>query len=368
MELFGTTTIMDVADAMVTVFVPIFLYTSGFSLIQIIEFFTVVYIIYFFVVPLGGKLVKSRGFEHCILYSSFFTIFYYLFLFAVSYSHFFIVGVAIMLVLAKTFYWPAYHCDFAFYGGTKSYGRGLGARSVFTSIVSIIGPVAGGIITQVWGFKLLFIVVVVLYFASHIFTFSTLEKFQPEPFSYSRAIKRVFRQKNRKKFFSFLGFGEEFIGLCFWPLFVYAIVDNYTDIGLIFGGSALALSFATLYIGRLTDKTDKKALLKTGTYIYSLLWLIRLFIRGGLGVFLVESVSSIGRRLVNTPQMAIIYQRAKAGKTVKKIVFFEMSLIIGKVLAGILLAAAFYLFGETMMFWQSTFVLAALFSLLYSLL
>lgn len=367
-ELFGTVLTMEFANSMVSIFVPIFLYSIGFSLFKIVIYYTAIYIIYFFIVPLSGKWIKSRGFEHCLLYSTFFYILKYLCLFGVSYHPLFIIPTGLMEIFSRAFYWPAYHCNFAMYSSVSTQGRAIGFKYVLSSIILIVGPVIGGFVSELWGFRFLFILVVLLSIGSHIFTFSTLEKFEPEHFSYKNSFKRLFEKRNRKQLFSYMGSGEEFIGMFLWPIFIYLLVKDFSDIGIIYGISAVIMAFATLYIGRITDEKDNKSVLRFGSYIYSLVLLIRLFVTGALSISLAESLGKIGKKMIVIPISAITYKRAHNGHLVKKIIFYEMAWLIGKALIGLILIALLFLLGESMVFWQITFVLAALFALLYSLL
>ena len=337
-ELFGTTTLMEFATAMVAVFEPIFLYSIGFSLFEILVYYTIVYIVYFLIVPFAGKWIKSNGFEHCIMYSSFFKIFYYLLLFALSYNSWLIIGVGFTNILARAFFWPAYHCDFAMYCSTSKHGRAIGSKYVMSALIRVIGPIIGGFIAHFWGFGILFVIVAVLNVISHLFTFSTVEKFEPEPFSYIDCFKRLFAKRNRKKLLAYIGLAEEQVHLYFWPVFIFIIVGSVSDVGLIIGVSSLVLALVTLYIGRITDKNNKKAVLKTGTFIHSIVWLMRTLVSGGLGIFLIQSLESISRRITDISLVAITYKRAQDGHLVKKIVFFMMALILILVILVALLA------------------------------
>jgi hypothetical protein len=65
-ELYVSTTILDFGLAMILIFEPIYLYTIGYTLRQIIFFFFLVYLIYFFILPLGASFAKHLGYEHSI--------------------------------------------------------------------------------------------------------------------------------------------------------------------------------------------------------------------------------------------------------------------------------------------------------------
>ena len=366
-ELVAFVLITDFALSLVWIFTPIFLYDQGFSLLEILVFFFTSYLLYFFLLPLAGKMIKSWGFEHCMFYSNFFTILFYLSLYGITYSKYMIVASCILMAVDKMIYWPAYHCDLAMFSSPTAKGRQINLLYILDSIVCIIAPVIGGLILANLGFRFLFICVSFLLMLAGVPLFTTIEKFEPESFSYKDAIKRVFKKENRRKLISYLGFGEEMIGIYIWPIFVYLVVINFFNIGLIFSGATLIMILSTIFVGKMVDQRDKRKILKWGTAMLSLSWLAKIFIRTPLSLFAVESFSEVSKKVVTVPQMAIIYQDAKKSHLVKKIVFLEMSLAIGKIaIIAVLIGFSFFFSEITVL--QISFILAAAMSLLYSLL
>lgn len=364
-ELYASVAIMDLAMAAVMIFEPIYLYIQGFSLQKILLFYIAVYIIYFFILPLGAKFARRFGYEKSILFSSPFLIFYYLSLFAIPYSGAFVYSAILMLALNKTFYWPGYHSDFARFSTQEERGREVSNLIILSSLVYIIGPLAGGIILTWLGFKTLFVVVSALILASNIPLLSTKEVFTPIPFSYKKAYRRLVRKENRRKFLAYLGFGEELIVLVIWPVFIYVVIKNFFSIGAIVAIATLITTIVVLYIGRVTDKKSKHSILRTGTFIYSLVWFLRLFVTSGLHVFFVDTLSRLSKNIIYVPLTTITYERAAKNSVMKSIIFFEMSLIVGK------LISAFLVLGLSLLFppgWGPAFVVAGLMTLLYGFL
>lgn len=366
-ELVAFVLITDFALSLVWIFTPIFLYEQGFSLLKILFFFFAAYLIYFFILPLAGKMIKSWGFEHCMFYSNFFTILFYLSLYGITYNKYLIFVSCVLLAVDKMIYWPAYHCDLAMFSSPTAKGRQINLFYILDAIVCVAAPIIGGLILAEFGFRTLFVCVSILLVLAGIPLFTTIEKFEPESFSYKDALKRVFKKENRRKFWSYLGYGEEMIGVYIWPIFTYLVVINYFNIGLIFSAATLIMILSTIFIGRIVDKRDKRKILKFGTIMLSISWLVKIFIRTPLSLFAVESFSSTSKKIVTVPQMAIIYQDAKRSHLVKKLLFFEMSLSLGK-LAIIAVLICFSFFFSEITVLQISFVLAAAMGLLYSLL
>lgn len=365
-ELYVSNLLINLATAMAAIFEPIYLYSRGLSLAQILYFFLYVYVAYFFLMPLGAKFARRFGYEKAIFLASPFLILYYLFLFMIPRGAEFFWLAAAALVLQKTFYWPAYHADFARFGRESERGREVGNLMIINSLVYIVGPFLGGLLIVVWGFKVLFVVAGILILASNLPLATTPERFTAVPFSYAHAYRRLFYRENRRNFFGFLGFGEEFIVLVIWPIFIYTVVSNFFSIGFLVAAATLVTTIVLLYVGRLADgdAPHRRSILKIGSVFSAVVWWLRLLVTGPLGVFLVDTMSRLTKDVVVVPMMSMTYERASETSVMKTVVFFEMSLVAGKIIA-MLLALALLRF--TASSFAALFILAGAMSLLYSL-
>lgn len=364
-ELFWSTAILDFAVSAVGIFEPIYLYTLGFSIQKIILFYIAIYAIYFLIVPLGGKIARTQGYEHSILYSTPFLILYYLSLFAIPYHPFFIASAIIALALQKMLYWPGYHADFARFGEDGKRGREISNLVVFDSLATILGPAFGGVIIATTGFKVLFIIVSFLILVSNIPLLTTGEEFVPVQFSYKDAFRRLVRSDNRRRLFAYIGYGEELVAGLLWPIFIFLVIKDYISVGFLISASIFLATILTLYIGRVTDVEGRREVLKIGVIFTFFTWLMRILVTSGIGVFVVDSFYRISRRTLGVPLAAITYERAKKTSVMKSIIFFQMALVLGKLLISVLALIILFLFPNS---WIVIFVLAGIMTLLYALL
>lgn len=364
-ELFWSTSILDFAISSVGIFEPIYLFTLGFSISWIILFYIAVYGLYFFLVPFGGKFARSRGYEHSILVSTPFLILFYVSLFAIPYHPFFIACAIISLALQKTLYWPGYHADFARFGKDGARGKEISNLVVWDSLVTILGPAFGGIIIATVGFKVLFIIAIFLILVSNIPLLTTPEKFQPVPFPYKDAMKRLVAPENRRKLFAYMGFGEEHLAGYLWPIFIFLVVKQYISIGFLVSASVLVATLLTLYIGRVTDEESRHEVLKIGVVFTFFTWLMRILVVSGVGIFMTDSLYRISRRAVGVPLAAITYEEAKKTSVMNSIIFLQMALTVGKLLVSVITLAVLYLFPGS---WLAVFILGAAMTLLYAFL
>ncbi|TAK05318.1 hypothetical protein EPO33_05130 [Patescibacteria group bacterium] len=361
-ELYLSTIILQFAASAIVIFEPIYLWSAGFSLQRIILFYGAIYAVYFAILPLGGKFVRARGYEHGIMYSTPFLILYYLSLFAIPYSPVFIGTAVVSYALQKMFYWPGYHADFARFGIAQQTGRELSVLVMLASIAAIAGPAVGGLVLVTLGYPALFVLVSLLILLSNVPLLLTPEVFTPRVFSYEDAWKRLWKPENRRKLVSYMGFGEEFIVMIIWPLFMYTVVKEYFNLGAIVSVATLATLLVALAVGRLADTAGRKRVLRLGVVYTMLSWLIRL-VSGGLGgVFLADTLYRSARTAIGIPLIASTYDGARRYSVTKTAVFLEASVVAGKLLAAVLCLIIVTFFAPG---WELMFLLAAAFTLLY---
>ena len=367
-ELFASTILVNLALSMVMIFEPMYLYKIGYSLQKIMLFYLITYLFYFCIMPLGAKFARKKGYEIGMLLGTILFSLFYIGLFFIEQYPFLFYIVPFILAIQKTFYWPAYHADFARFSDDSEEGREISGLTTAVSLAYIIGPALAGFIIIQWGFGALFMVATIIFLASNIPTLITKEDFEVKDFSYKEAYKYLISSKNRKSFLAYLGFGEELIVLVVWPVFISIIITDIFDLGLIVALATLVTSVITLYIGKITDSKNKKSILSLGASFYSLAWFARIFIINQLGIFFVDTLSRLAKNVVAVPLTAITYERAKSRSVMKTVVFFEMSLVIGKFIAILLIYTALFFITDEMFAFKLTFILAGGMSLLYLLL
>lgn len=367
-EIFVSTLLVNFALAMVMIFEPIYLYQIGYSLQKIMFFYLLLYVIYFFIMPLGAKFARARGYEWGIFWGSCFFALSYLSLFFIFKSSWLFYVSPLIFAVQKMFYWPAYHAGFAKFSDDTEEGKEVGALSVSIALVYILGPALAGFMVSNWGYGALFVMASVIFLLSNLPTLITTEKFRYKDFSYLQAYKDLLNKANRRAFFAYLGFGEELVVLVLWPIFISLIVVNILDVGLIVSLATFITMLITLYIGKLSDSRYKKSVLNLGSAFYAFAWFIRIFVVNQIGVFLVDTMSRLAKNIIMVPLTSITYERAKKKSVMSSVVFFEMSLVVGKLIAIIIIYVALFFISDEVLAFKLTFILAGFMALLYSLL
>ena len=364
-ELVAAVGLNNLAASMIMLFEPVFLYQLGFTLSGIMLYYAVLYSVYFFILPLAGKIASRFGFEHSILYSNPIFIIYLAVLFLASFNHQLVWLAAVIFAINKTFYWPAFHANFARYSSVDSRGRELSSLNAISLILTVLGPLAGGIILKFSGFGALFLICSIIILISSWPLVRTREKFVPTDFSYSDSFDRLRHRKFRPAVISFLGFAEELLTLTVWPLFMFIIFKNsYLSFGAI---SAISVGLAILisyYIGYLVDKKNDRHLKNPLVIIYAFSWLWRAVSQTPLLVALGDVYNKTAKTGLYLPYFSLIYRQANRRGNLKYSLIMEMSLALAKAVIAWVLFFVFILWPS----FSLAFVFAGALSLLYLIL
>jgi len=364
-DLYWSVGVQDFATSAIALFEPIYLYTRGYSVIQILLFYAAVYFAYALLIPLGGRIAARFGFEHTILYSQFAFIAYYLALFALPYAPGLVFVAPFIFAIQKSLYWPAYHADFAMFSAREQRGREVSGMLTLNAVVTTLGPIVGGLILSFFGFGTLFCLVALLLLLSTIPLFQLKEVYDPAPFSYQSYWKLLWKPSHRRSAVAYLGFGEELVALILWPVFMYLVVSEFSELGLLIALSTLVTSVIVLVIGKLSDRIAQLKILQFGSVAVAGVWVLRALISlTPLRVLLFDAAGRTGKNLVVIPLMAMTYEHGVREDPLAIAVYFEQALAIGKCAMAVVL-----LFLATVMnVWAAAFVTAAAASLLYSFL
>ncbi len=363
-ELFLSVAILNFAASAVALFEPIYLYSLGWTIEEILVFFLGVYVIYFFVMPFGAKIARHKGYEHAIFYASFFLIGYFICLAFIGRGIVVVILAMLFLALQKMLYWPGYHADFARYGRSDERGREISNLIIINSIGAVAAPLIGGALITLGGYPSLFIFSSALILVSNFPLLSTKEVFIPKEFHYWDAYKRLVRMDYRRHFYTFLAFGEEVVLLIIWPIAMYLALTHAFTLGLVASAATFGSALIVLFAGKSSDQHYRKGVLRTGTAFYSLAGFLRVLAHGVSGFFLIDMMLRTAKNILAVPLLSMTYERAAHTSVMKSVVHFEMSIVVGKILSMLVCLALLYIFKGNFI---PLFIFGGLLSWLYAL-
>lgn len=360
-EMYWAKGIADFALAAVMLFEPIFLYSVlGFSLSEVLWFYFTVYIIYLVLIPFGAKVAAKKGYEHSILYASFFMVLYWALLFASQDVTFWIYLAPIAFAIQKSLYWPAFHADMARFSSADQRGRENSGLYALISVIFILGPLVGGYILENFNYAVLFVLVTTLTLLSSVPLFTTIEQFAPKEYKF-RDTWNLYKLLP-KQMIGYWGFGEELAQLVIWPIFIYLTVPDFFRFGTIISISTFIATLVMLYVGVLTDQRSKQVLIKTFSAFNSMFWFLRPYLPTLSGIMVTNTLGTISKQSMIVPITSFAYDKANETHIMPYAVFFEQNLVIGKLL---MMVVALVILQFTVSF-TPLLIAAGLFSLLFA--
>ncbi len=200
----------------------------------------------------------------------------------------------------------------------------------------------------------------------------TKEKFTKREFAYSSIFKNLFHKRNLRSLLACVGYGEELIVMVVWPVYMSLIIVNYDTLGALIGLATMITLLSALYVGKMCDNRDKRKILRFGAIVYSLSWLIKIFTRTIMPLFLIDTTGKVSKSVIDVPIRAIFYEKAKEAKKnndngiMENVVNYEAGLVVGKIVACLFIFLVISIFStsEATGFTLS-FIFASLISLLY---
>lgn len=367
-ELYASSLIFSFAYALVTIFEPIFFYQIGFSFSSIALYYAFHYVLYTFSLPLGGMFASRFGVERSISLSLPIFVTYFLVLAATARFHELIILAALLLTTHKTFYWPAFHANFAAFGDEKNRGTELSWMSLLKYGVGIAGPLAGGFIASIWGFPILFTIAAGLVLVSIIPLLRTADEVKLEKLSYSDPWKLVGLRKHRHAMVSMVGWGENLVDLVFWPLFLFIIIGTTKVLGIVVAGSAAIMTVTGFIIGEIADRYPRRLIIRLHLPFMVAGYFLRPLIGTPVAAFFTDSLARLAYVGMYLPTLFRLYVLAGESKQrVNYMVAVELVLAITKALVAFGAAAVFAIFLPYTAFWI-VFVSAAILAIFYGVL
>lgn len=361
-ELYLSVAIQDFALAAVVLFEPIYLYSLGFPIRDILLYYIVVYALYYFLVPLGGKFVARFGPERSIAISTVFLVLYYTSLLLVADWQIFFWVAPVMFALQKTFYWPAYHTDFMVASDQGERGKEFSGLWSLSTLMYILGPAFGGLIITIYGFPGLFTFVILTIIVSSAPLFIRKIKPPGEKFSYWASFCQPFTRLHVRSMLGYLALGEELILLVIWPIFIALTFNSFASIGGAVAAATLVTALVTLYIGRLIDRGQRPVALRWASIVTAVGWFIRPWLQSVPLVFASDTLGRIAKNTSFVSLTSITYEKAlKQRSLVGRAVFFEQGFSIAK----LLMAAAVIVLMEWLSPFTAAFMAAGVVSFMY---
>lgn len=329
------------ALSLIMVFIPIYFYNIGYSLRDILTYYF--FISFFFIIGdyVTGKLIARFGSKHVLVMSFPLLIIYFFLLFTLEIYHWPLFLLALSYAIPGNLFWVSYHNDFSKAKHKKNIGKELGVMQILVTLSGALGPLIGGIIAQQFGIQYTIIFTVIFLMIGVIPLLRAPKIASRKTFD----IKSFSVKRNFKDMVAYGGYGlEETASLIVWPLFIFLIVGTYKQVGFITSMALMVAIFITIFVGKLTDKYEKRKVLQLGGVLHFSSGITKAVVTSAGAAYFVSTFASITQVFLHIPFISEYYLHADGKPRTEYIVGMEMSVDFVRTLGLLLLIIATYFF------------------------
>lgn len=296
-----------------------------------------------------ARVVDKLGFRLSVLLGSGLTVFYYLLPTVFDDSIWLVVGMALVTSFSIPFYWLSRHSMLALDGEKDKMGKEVGMMNLLERGGAVLAPMVGGILAQVFGFKMLFGVGVM------IILFSSLPLFFMQHHGKKggvewKDIKMWLGKEKRHLLFASIGEGlDGVVSGFFWPVYIFLAVGSLEVLGGLVSATMLVSLLATFFAGRIFDKQrllggnedENNYWLASG--LMAVLRVARAMFGNLIGVFGVDLLTKIVAPFYWVPFGGYLYSAGKDGRSLRfyavREIIYSLTIVI---LGGMLLWISMY--------------------------
>src|SRR3989344_691878 len=334
--------------------------TSQLALILVLSFFVIEQATRLVALIFAENLSQKIGFKGTIWASS---IPFFLFIPAMILAKgnpFLFFFAAIFYGMQSSLYWWGYHGYFIKRGDTEHFGLSISEAGFLETFAAVATPFFGAVIVSLLGFPLLYFLTGALVVIALFLVGRGDEERQRHDVTFGGVLILIRRLKSISLAYVGSG-GEGMLYVTLWPLLLYFIFGQLVSMGEIVSLSVLVSSLFSLAVGQWVDKQGVRSVIRIGTPLVFISWLIKGLNRSFSAFVFADSFWNFGERMVVYPLNALTYKKALEGKsTAKAILFREVNIIFGSFFA-ISLVMFFILLGFSL---TSFIIIASVFSLM----
>lgn len=320
-----------VAGGLVGVFIPLYFLALGYSLTNIFAFFIVNNLAILILFFAAGWLASKFGIKKLLLIRLLFLFSQFYFLFNLKDFTWSFYLIAIFSAADIAFYWFSLNVIFTKSLDVNDSSKQVSNLSAIPQLFGLFVPLIGASITVLFGFKALFWLAGIVYFAGvmpmlfvgHI----------PVEVKISR--QRIWEYCVRfKKYFmaeALLGASGEVEGYIL-PIFLFLTFHNALSIGIIAALLGLGSALFTLFVGHYSDRYDKKRILRAGVLAMFLVWIFRYLADTQIEFYVLSILAGFFGVLISVPFTSIAYKYAKETHVEDFTIFREIPISLGRIL------------------------------------
>ena len=370
-ELYASRTMRMVAQNMISLFVAVYLYQNGFSLLFIALYFAGYFLLRAAVSYPAARYAAYFGPKHGILVANLLYIpALVCFAFVPEYGIWAVLAFGFFQAWSMTMYDLSYLIDFSKVKHTEHAGKEIGFMQIFDRGAASLSPLVGGAVASFISPEATMLV------SAAIFALASWPLFRTAEQTATRQPLRISGFPWKTTYRSIIA--ETAVGVdvfasnAIWVLFLSVVVfagssnDLYIKIGSLVSITIVTSFLAAYTFGRLIDRRRGGDLLRISTIADSLTHVFRIFVTGPVGVVAANVTNEVATTGYSMAFNRGLFDTAdRSGHRVVYLLFIEVALNIGSMGAALVMALLFVIMpaggGAAM---QVFFALVALYVLL----
>ena len=350
-EVYLTLYLRKFAISLAGIFIPIYLYTIGFNLSEVLIAVAVMYSGKILFAPVALKVSERIGAKHTIILNIPFLLLFLWFLYELpSYPHYFGYIAAPLLAMSNSFFWVPTNGIFARYSHKKKEGKETSNLILTSRLSAVLAPLIGGFVLTELSFDSLFAIV------GCILTLSLVPLFLSKDYGCKKKDKGMQVVKEHLKYYVAYFIQGILAGTTFFiiPFLSLFLLKSYFSVGSVSTILLVGSFFVIFIVGRLTDKFEGKHLIKLGGVVLSASLLILAYAQSPWVIYAASLLVGIGIIMSFLPIFAISSIIAKRYNETEFMMLREVFIALGstafalslilfpdpvKIIAGLLISA-----------------------------
>lgn len=340
-EIFAVMSLRSFVTSMIGIFVPIYMYTLGFSLADIFLMHIFMFSTEFVFEYVAAYAISKFGPKHAIAISFPFLIAHLWMLSTVQTYGWPIWLIGVLGGISLALYWQGYHFDFSKSKKKATATMDVSRLYILLAVLGAISPFIGGTIATYFGFDVLYGFVFAMLMLAAIPLIWFKEKHTKRNFSLSK----ISLVKISRDIISYGGAGiEGSVSLVILPIFVFLLVGTYQRVGFI-TSAALVLSIGVTYVvGRKVDNSNRHNVIKTSSLISGLIYIVVIFVDTFAQIISLNFARSLVGALRAAPYVSEYYLHADDNERSEYIFVMEAAIDLFRLaLFSLLYASTFVL-------------------------
>jgi len=355
-ELYISLSLRSLAIGIGGLFVPLYLYDIGFSLVMIAGFYIFAMMMRMPLELFSAFLIMKIGSKHTLIVSYVGLFLYFVSLYMMGAYPLLWIVAATLFAFDISLFWISYHMHISSARSKKHASTQLSYTMILKRIFMALGPLIGGFIAAIYGVEWTLVAAAACLLGASYPLMMTPDVSHRIQIS----LKNISVPLNRGDSYAHFGWQVSGVAAAYlWPLWLFLILGEYDQIGFLISISIILGIGFTYWVGKLGDRGYNQKFIQIGAGVKFLANSLRV-ISDSFGLALVTNLTNdMGDNFVVGPFSEKFYEAADRGERFLYILQMSYVMAVAKLFSFIALLVFALTLSEIVAL-QAMFVLAAI--------